>query len=413
MVYTHKYFGFSGTNVIAEDDNGGPIDNVDEACRLHDIAYMLGEDPSVADDELLRNVWETGSPYYYAFWLAIKTKQAFEAVTGKEYTSALYVTPVGTAATFAHYFYFKSVFDALETNNSLQLGLLKEKELSWRNEVLDIWRGQCYVQKRPGSDIEGNPGSPMDISPSYEQLFGTDTRPITPTEGTNDDGGVLIETDYPAPPRSMAPCRVVINEILTRVGPSSMSFIELLKVCPEHAKKDEKHSLSNFILAVVEAADPPRLHILIDLSRQKMYPVSEQTQTAGGLQMKNNYYFVVGSTNVKERKMNLRDAIGGRNGIPSGTINDKTFSVVLLQFDRNTIEKIKDKYKFLLPAEMTEDELGSFGIALQDIVTYGDTCNRVKYSTFLKWNLGIIQLNDDNNIEPIHDQTDIKTTIHQ
>jgi len=188
-----------------------------------------------------------------------------------------------------------------------------------------------------------------------------------------------------------------------------MSFIELLKVCPEHAKKDEKYSLSNFNLAVIEAADPPRLHILIDLSQQIMHPIPEQTQTSGGLQTKNNYYFVVGSTDVTAtKKMNLRDGYGGRNGIPSGTNTDKTFSVVLLKSDRESIKKIKQKFKSSLPKEMTDDELEFFRIALQDIVTYGDTCNQVTCSTFIRWNLGLIQLEKDDNIEPIPDQTDTK-----
>src|SRR5436190_24341168 len=111
--------------------------------------------------------------------------------------------------------------------------------------------------------------------------------------------------------------------------------------------------------------------MFIDLSPYTMFAVAEEVQTPGGLQSKNTYYFVVGSTNIVEKNINLRSAYGGRNGIPSGTRGDNTYSVVLLKSD--TMKLNTRKYKSSLPVAMTDEEIEYFEMARQDIVTYGET----------------------------------------
>jgi len=74
------------------DREGGPINAVDFACRLHDIDYATGVAPTIADRLLLDNVAKTGSSLYYPMYLSFKAKTVFEKLYGQAYTSFLYVS---------------------------------------------------------------------------------------------------------------------------------------------------------------------------------------------------------------------------------------------------------------------------------------------------------------------------------
>lgn len=135
-----------GTSIRAMDRIGGPINELDNACRTHDISYGLSSsmsDIEKADIKLMEEVAKTGTRYFPAFYFTFHAKQIFEKLYGEAYTSFLYVEDPTSDISYQEYLQYEvKGIPSEEKDQDLWVEGMNA-EITWTNFVLNEWKEEC------------------------------------------------------------------------------------------------------------------------------------------------------------------------------------------------------------------------------------------------------------------------------
>lgn len=121
----------------------------DNLCREHDVDYLLGVSPEIADARLLQGMWSLKHPLLPLFVAVFEAKRYYESIVGDKYTSALYYFPEGHKS-LTFFVSKSSVYDATThalDEESRAFGLHLEER--WMKILHDIWSGHCYSSALP------------------------------------------------------------------------------------------------------------------------------------------------------------------------------------------------------------------------------------------------------------------------
>lgn len=108
---------------------------------------MLGMPAEVADEKLLKGMWDMKSPFLPLFVAVFEAKRYFEAEFGSDYTSSLYYFPEKHKSlifTLAD----ESSYDNIDTY-STQFTRGRELEKRWKSILFNVWQGFCYSKSLP------------------------------------------------------------------------------------------------------------------------------------------------------------------------------------------------------------------------------------------------------------------------
>lgn len=128
------------------DRIGGPVNELDAACRSHDISYGLATsmfDIEKADMKLMEEVSKTGSRYFPAFYFTFHAKQIFENLYNEAYTSFLYIDDPTSDISYQDYLQFE---EKGLPDNEMDQELWVEgmnAEAAWSNFILNEWKEEC------------------------------------------------------------------------------------------------------------------------------------------------------------------------------------------------------------------------------------------------------------------------------
>lgn len=322
------------------DEKGGPVNDVDRACRSHDLAYSVArsdDDIWNADDHLLRDVKNASTIVYPLFKFFFTAKYLYELQFGSPYKPTLKFSIQTNAEGNSKLNYAE---DEVEVDYNVKDPWFREYDHAWRKSLTDIWQGSCQIMdKIPAQNV-------LDVTSHCEQAGSTGSH-ISPAPAEEEidlemqcDPGIGAWV-IPEPPTKYGKCRIVINEF--NIAWMNNVFLELAKLCPPGVR-GAFNLLAGYIIIIFTGGRNPEIVFSSDLRDYQM----QEVLSPNTAKPRTKSFFVLGTERVHgvDKTLFTSSSVGGTDKfVPTP---DQTYGLALLFIPGRKDRVNKEKEAVLL-----------------------------------------------------------------